>query len=325
MPNSTIEIQGFEIQKKPRMYQALMSGKWLLERATPSWRMKDPIKGFQRLVKEDRAREIAASVLDQQRSFPNSIVLATDVREFATENCHINLKVKTRFFVVDGQHRLWAQHYSAYDAMYSCIIHAGLSESQMAELFLEINDTQKRVPSSLRWDLVRLTRPEDDISAIVAADVVFALATDRESPLFQRIDLTGEQKEISLKQGSLAPEIKLLVSSRKSGIASLSYDEQFRIILQYLVAIKELDSEGWKNATSVFYKARVLRALLKLLPELITKIGKKAPEITFADFIPYLSRIDKSTLDPAVIVAMQGESGIKAIHQQILSQIFPKK
>ena len=307
------EIKGYELQDKPRVYHALMEGNWLLERTTPSWRIKDPKKGFQRLVKEDRARQIAVAVLDQQRMFPNSIVLATDVRSFESSSCHIRVDSKTRFFVVDGQHRLWAQNFSPHEAMYSCVVHTGLTEAQMAKLFLEINDTQKRVPSSLRWDLLRLTRPEADLEATIAADMVFDLATDKDSPLFQRVDLTGEQSELSLKQGSLAPEIKLLVSSRKSGISNLPYAEQFRIITQYFTALKEMDANGWITATSVFFKARVIRAALKLIPEILKRIAKPTPEITYSDFMEFLERVDVATLHPDVIIAMQGESGIRAI------------
>ncbi|MBK7708849.1 MAG: DGQHR domain-containing protein [Acidobacteria bacterium] len=208
------KVTGFELQSKPKIYHALISGKWLLERTTPSWRIKDPIKGFQRLMRADRARQIAFNVLDQRRIFPNSIVLATNVNSFETEDCQIEISLDTRFFVVDGQHRLWSQNFSSIDTPYSCIIHMGLSEAEMAKLFIEINDNQKTVPSSLRWDLVRLTRPRDDLSLIIAADMVYNLATDKTSPLYQRVDLTGEQPEIKLKQGSLAPEIKLLASSK---------------------------------------------------------------------------------------------------------------
>jgi DGQHR domain-containing protein len=318
-----VEIKGFEIQDKPRkIYHGVMPGRWLLERATPSWRIRDPIRGFQRLVREDRARQIAVAVLDQGRIFPNSIVLATNKEEFESVNCHFNVPEKTRFFVVDGQHRLWAQHFSEFEADYSCLIHAGLTEAEMATLFLEINDNQKRVPSSLRWDLVRLVRPDDDLPSIVAADIVYALATDEESPLFQRIDLTGEQSEIGLKQGSVAPEIRLLATSKKSGLAELEFDEQYRIIFQYVVALKQLDAQSWIDGTSVFYKARVFRAALKLIPQILRALKKESGDVTYRDFLEYLELIDVDTLDPEEIRAIQGESGIRAIFQQMYDQIF---
>ncbi len=84
----------------------------------------------------------------------------------------------------------------------------------MAALFLEINDNQRRVPSSLRWDLVRLVRPGDP-AAVLTAEVVFELATRKESPFYAvGIDMTGE-KPLTIKQGSLAPEIRSIVGKHK--------------------------------------------------------------------------------------------------------------
>jgi hypothetical protein len=63
----------------------------------------------------------------------------------------------------------------------------------MAALFLEINDNQRRVPSSLRWDLVRLVRSDDQATAMTA-DIVYELAERKESPFYDvGIDLTGEK------------------------------------------------------------------------------------------------------------------------------------
>jgi DGQHR domain-containing protein len=198
-----MDISGFELQNNPKIYFTSIPGKWLLNRATPSWRIENPQLGFQRLVKEDRARQIALTVLDQKRTFPNAIVLATDKEEFDYSRGKLNLPDKVKFLVVDGQHRLYAQKFSEYEANYACLIHMGLSEVNMANLFLEINDNQKRVPSSLRWDLVRLVRPEDDPTAIAASEIVYSLSTEKTSPMYQRIDLTGEQNEIQIKQGSI--------------------------------------------------------------------------------------------------------------------------
>ena len=119
----------------------------------------------------------------------------------------------------------------------------------VAQLFLEINDNQKRVPSSLRWDLVRLVKPDDDPYALASVEIIFQLSTEDTSPLFQRIDRTGEQSEIQLKQGSLAPEIRSMLI-KKSPIQELSFDEQYRLLVQYLIAIRSLDPDGWKASTS---------------------------------------------------------------------------
>lgn len=322
MSFGSIDVLGFELQESPRIYVSALSGRWLLERTTPSWRIADPEKGFQRAVREERSREIALAVLDQRRTFPNAIVLATDLSEFSTHNSRLRMPSNVRFLVVDGQHRLWAQKFSDYDAEYACVVHMGLSEVEMAKLFLEINDNQRRVPSSLRWDLVRLVRPDDDPYAIAASDMVYLLATEETSPLFQRIDLTGEQSEIQLKQGSLAPELQRLISSKRSPLHEFSFDQQYQIVTQYLVAVREIDRDRWGHRESPFYGARVLRAVLRLLPDIMRAVDGEPTALMYGDFIPFLSRIDESSLARQTIIAAQGSAGMKAIYEQIRSQVL---
>jgi len=321
MPTNDLSIPGIILQDSPRVYLCVMPGRWLLSRTTPSWRIEDPELGFQRMVREERARQIAVAVLDQHRNFPNAIVLATDRPEFVVERHEITVPQRIRFLVVDGQHRLWAQKFSSFDAHYACTIHMGLSEIDMARLFLEINDNQKRVPSSLRWDLVRLVRPEDDPQAIGAAELIYQLANDKQSPLYQRIDLTGEQSEIQLKQASLAPELRSLLS-KKAPLSGLPFDAQFDILVQYLIAIKSLDSDRWGHPDYPVFKARVLRAFLRLLPAIISITQKNIPDIKYKDFIAYLRKVDPNSLETDSIRALQGNAGIKAIFEILQSQVF---
>lgn len=315
-------FDGILLQESPRIYFARVPGHWLLKRTTPSWRIKDPEKGFQRVVNEKRARQIAATVLDEHRTFPNAIVLATDFKELEFKDCSILIPPKARFLIVDGQHRTWAQKFSKYEAYYACVIHIGLSESEMASLFLEINDNQKRVPASLRWDLVRLVRPEEDPSAVRAAELIYQLATEPESPLYQRVDLTGEQPQITLKQASLAPEIKVLISKRASPLYQEGYEIQLETLIAFFAAVRERDPDGWRNATSPLYKARVARALLRLLPEICEAIRKPVKHITSSDFYKLLKRIDLSELSDDRIRAIQGSAGIREITSTIRNQIF---
>lgn len=322
-PNE-IKAPGIVLQKNPLIYLTTLPGKWLLEHTTPVWRIKDPIKGFQRVVKEERAKDIAIAVLNQQRTFPNAIVLATDSDSFELRDCTICIPSTTCLLVVDGQHRLYSQAFSSYEATFACLIHMRLTEVDMARLFLEINDTQKRVPSSLRWDLVRLVRPEQDKHAITASELVYALATNEESPLYQRIDLTGEQPEISLKQGSLAPDIRLIISNRSFPLRDLDFEDQYEVLTRYFSAIKDLDPDGWRIAKTTFYQARVLRALIRLLPEIIRDQKKKPLELTAEKYLSYLRRMKRRSLSPEKIRAAQGSAGIKAIYSEIKKQVFRK-
>jgi DGQHR domain-containing protein len=324
-----LEVPALRLQQNPLTLLTILPGRWLLAHATPSWRIADPEKGFQRVVKETRAIEIATAVLAQKRTFPNALVLATDRATFPSGgDSTIRLPATTRFLVVDGQHRLWAQKYSAdFEAHYACVLHMGLAEVQMAELFLEINDTQKRVPASLRWDLVRLVRPNDDESAVRTADLVFQLASEEGSPLFQRIDLTGEKSPIRLKQASVAPEIKALVSSpgSKGGLRGLSMETQYDVLCRYVAAIRSCDPDGWDEGSSAMYGARVFRVLLRLLPTIGMKLDKPQSEATAQDYYGYLSRIDVGTLAPDEIRAAQGQAGMREIQEIISAQVFTRK
>lgn len=274
------------------------------------------------MVSEERARAIAVAVLDQRRSFPNSIVLATDSTSSKLDGAKVSFPKAIRFLVVDGQHRLWAQKFSDYSAQYSCVIHLGLSEKEMAALFVEINDNQKRVPSSLRWDLVRLVRPEDDPNAVRAADLVYELATTRDSALYQRVDLTGEQPAIELKQGSVAPAVKRAISGARSPLKEAGYEVQLKVMIDYIAAMRECDADGWDQGKSRLYSNRVFRATFRLLPDILTKLDQPPAKLTANDFFKFLSKITLSTLDLEKIRAQQGTAGIKAIYLTLRKQVL---
>ncbi len=318
----TSKFPAIQLQDNPRTYLVVIPGTWLLKCVTPSWRIKNPIKGFQRRVSEARAREIAAAVLDQRRTFPNAIVIATDSDDLVFNDDAIRIKPKTRFLIVDGQHRLWAQNFSKFEAQYACVVHVGLNEAKMAELFIEINDNQRRVPSSLRWDLFRLVRPGDNPHGVRAAELIYELATTRGSPLFQKIDLTGERADLIITQGSLAPEIKRLVSSKKSQLKDLGFELQYQILGAYFAAIKNRDPDGWKSGKSNFISNRILRALLQLIPELIRRIDKSYEKITARDFIAFLDKIKLDSLDLEEIRGAQGTAGIKQIYATLANQML---
>jgi len=321
MANKIHKSEGFVLQQAPLIYVTSLQGKWLLKHATPSWRIKDPKQGFQRSVNENRAKRIALGVLEKGHTFPNSIILTTDIKSFTLKEGCLELPEDINFYVVDGQHRLWAQNFSDYDASYSCVIHCGLSKVEMANLFLEINDTQKRVPLSLRWDLIRLVRPEENPFSVAAVDLTYYLTTNVDSPLYQRIDLTGEQKEISIKQGSLAPELEKIVKHAK--IKELDFEGQYELLKKYFTAIKELgSSEEWSDATTPIYSARVLIAITRLMTEIVEKYNHNLEKITVDHFLSLLKKIKPASLTTEELKAKQGPAGISAIYKEMQKQVF---
>jgi DGQHR domain-containing protein len=314
-----LDVAGIVLHEDPDVYLTALPGSWLLEHSTPSWRVKDPQKGFQRIVKEDRAKEIARTVLDPERTFPNAITLATTAKSYRGDDGSLALPANAKFLVVDGQHRLWAQTYSKIEGTYPCVIHMDRTEEDMAALFLEINDNQRRVPSSLRWDLVRLVR-RDDQATVFTADLVYELAIRKDSPFYAvGIDLTGEKKEITIKQGSLAPEIKTLVGRhlKKTGA---EFEDYLTLLIRFFVAIRSLDPEGWGDPSSTFYKARVLRALIRVLADMVETTP--LAELTTEKMREDLSKIDKATLSEAEVRKMQGSAGVRDLYTVLRRQVL---
>jgi len=317
----SLDVPGIVLSNDPQVYLVAIRGRWLLDHSTPSWRARDTKRGFQRIVKEHRAREIARTVLDTERTFPNAIILATKVNEFKATGCSLRLPKKTKFLVVDGQHRLWAQKYSTVEGLYPCIIHMGRTEQEMAELFLEINDNQKRVPSSLRWDLVRLVRSDDQATAMTV-DIVYALSRRNESPFYEvGIDLTGENKELTIKQGSLAPEIRaLLARTLKKKGTDAGFEDYLDLFIRFFVAIRALDPDGWGTPGSTYYKARVLRALIRVLSDMIATTG--IDKLTAEKIYKMLKRIKGSTLSDEAVRRAQGSAGVQDLYLQMKAQVL---
>jgi DGQHR domain-containing protein len=317
---SGVDVPGIVLREEPKVYLAAIRGPWLLDHSTPSWRAEDPEKGFQRIVKETRAREIARTVLDTQRTFPNAITLATKAKAFDVTGCTLSLPKNSKFLVVDGQHRLWAQKYSKIEGTYPCIIHMDRTEQQMAALFLEINDNQRRVPSSLRWDLVRLVRTDDQATAMTA-DIVYELSQRKDSPFYDvGIDLTGEKKELTIKQGSLAPEIRTLVSRNLKRKRTTDFEDYLGLLIRFFVAIRSLDPEGWGSTDSTFFKARVLRALIRVLTDMMVKMS--FDQLTTERMRAMLERIDKTTLSEEAVRKAQGSAGVQDLYEQMRGQVL---
>lgn len=319
---TTRRYSGFQLQDTPRIYVSGIAGKWLRAHVTPSWRAKDLEEGWQRVVDKDRTKEIAARVLAQGRTFPNAVILGTDNDKIKVEGSEIVLPEDVKFLVIDGQHRIYAQRWSQFEASYACVLHVGISEVDMARLFIEINNNQKRVPASLRWDLVRLIRPKDDEHGIRASEILYELVTQKKgNPLFQRVDLTGENPALALKQASLAPEIKSLVSNKKSPLYEQG-ELQMKVLEHYFSAIKEVDPDGWKSSEGALAKARIIRALLQLLPEIMEEDGMTAETTTVGGFYKRLKKIKLTSLTTERVRHSQGNAGIVAIREEIKGQIL---
>lgn len=173
------------------------------------------LDGTQRIVREDRLKQITQYINRADTAFPNSIILAANYNENGNtiddindpsrwqitveENGQIFLTIpsaKKLAAIIDGQHRLFAfanADQKRLDMQLLCSIYIDLPKAYQAQLFAIINSTQRPVDKSLTYELYGYNINEED-PAIWSPDKLSVYLTrklnlDRESPFFNHIKI----------------------------------------------------------------------------------------------------------------------------------------
>ena len=229
-------------------YSFVMEPEKLLKIAYIAHRGKtseESIRTYQRMAKKNRLKKLAEYIHEKNGIFPTSIVKNIETNrplrfdpaaEMAGKNAvlgtlYIPNKFKTAW-IIDGQHRLFA--YSdleeAKTATLPVIAFENLDPDIQAQLFVDINGEQVKVPKNLLSDLWATIHwgsdnPDEQLKALTSR-LVKELNEHRTSPLRDRIiiNIGGKRtitKNITLT--TLTDEIhkrKLLgsISSRKAKI-----------------------------------------------------------------------------------------------------------
>src|SRR5205085_1280055 len=110
-----------------------------------------PEQGFQRTLSEVRADDISRYLSSGNGSIPTNVVLsAQPSAEFAYNPRSKTIsfsRVERAFLVLDGQHRLWGYSKSPVKHRVPVAIYDGLTRSEEAKLFIDINTNQRGVPA----------------------------------------------------------------------------------------------------------------------------------------------------------------------------------
>lgn len=125
---------------------------------------EDPKQGFQRLLDEKRARDIASYIDHGFGTIPNSIVLSAQPEselKVVGQGRSIEFKnIKKAFLVLDGQHRVYGFSMANSTLRVPVVIYSGLSRSEESRLFVDINTRQRPVPNELLLDIKNLAEIE---------------------------------------------------------------------------------------------------------------------------------------------------------------------
>ncbi|TKW62127.1 MAG: DGQHR domain-containing protein [Gemella sp.] len=162
---ATVKYKALECKQNDKSFiVTILPNKVLKNVCFVSRRDEDPIKGFQRTLNETRAKDIAKYLDEFKGVIPSAIILsAQDNAEVSFDRKKGEFSFETNensFMVLDGQHRLFGLIKAEHDYDIPVIIFNKLNITQEVTLFIDINSTQKGVPTTLLLDIKNLSGRE---------------------------------------------------------------------------------------------------------------------------------------------------------------------
>jgi DGQHR domain-containing protein len=236
-----------------------------------STRYHDPKEGFQRLLDENRARDIARYIDEGFGTIPSSVVVSAQPEaEFKYDSRLRTIGFRDTpkaFLILDGQHRVYGFSLAKTNLRVPVVIYNGLNRKDETRLFIDINTKQRPVSNELLLDIRKLAEYESDVEHLLGK--VF--------------DLFGERPD--------SPLIGLMSSASKATgkISRVSFYAAFKPLLP---AFGTADEETVYQATSAYLTAfmsgldkikaaqslvnpTVLRAVLQLFTEVAQRVNLK--------------------------------------------------
>jgi len=328
--NETIKIKtvkttlgGIELYNQPIKVKDILNFSYVTVRG-----LDEEDGAVQRVLNKSRVKEIKEYVLSGKVFYNSFIINWTDkINMPKFENDFIELSlVHHAAQVLDGQHRL-AGLQEAYkinpkigenEILASLCI--GLTNSQAAEIFININEKQKQVNKSLLFDLYGIIDDPKLFAQNRATDLAKELNNDITSPYYGLIKVPGISRgEGTVDLSAIVTVLKENLNTER-GIFSkyklTEFNVQKTILCNYFDAIKYFyDKEDiWENKKkNPFLKnAGIISALNFLFDKLIDRCSEKKSfsKETFKDFLNLTQLLYQSD------AALQGSSG-KAAQDRI--------
>lgn len=132
---------------------------------------EDPIGGFQRVLDEKRAQQIA-DYIDNGGTIPSPVVLSAQrISEFKSVDRSKTGSFKFdphSFLILDGQHRVFGFAKAKTALRVPVVVYDNLTAEQEAQLFIDINTKQRPVPKELLLAIKGLAKTESDVEATLS-------------------------------------------------------------------------------------------------------------------------------------------------------------
>lgn len=244
----------------------------------------------QRPLSKRRIEGIVEYIIAGNNFFNSFILNWTDKKnKISILNNKIELPlVSSAAQAIDGQHRLaglqdaMEVEKEVGERIVIVTLCNGLTTSQAAKIFLNINTEQKPVPKSLLFDLFGETDSDPEHAINRARDIALALHGEGDSPLYNLIKLPGAPR------GAGRIELSTFVTALKKGLEQdgelakfnlKTFEHQKHAVRNYFQAIKESYTEAklWGNISqNPFLKAAGFNGAIDFfIDKLILKCAEK--------------------------------------------------
>ncbi|MBG1270024.1 DGQHR domain-containing protein [Nostoc sp. WHI] len=282
---SKIEIPAFKvIQNNIPMLLFITTVQMIYERFDVSQRISDKTLGYQRSFSKPRIKEIKNYINQEQGIIPNSILVNIDEGKFSyLENDKLLTLNNTESLglIIDGQHRIKGCYEANPDFPLMVVATLGLSVKEQARLFIKINKTQKGVPASLYLDLLNLLEgdienfDEEGVTAERrATEIATRLNETDESPLYELIRRTGDAG-LGISLSEFVNQTKDYVEPRTGKLATLGFEQQYKVFEIYFRSIKAVFLEQWDDPKSYILKTVGFCGIMKAFYEIFNLVIQK--------------------------------------------------
>lgn len=285
------------IQGQHRFYTLSMPSDVLGETCMVEPRYQDPAEGFQRALDEKRGRDIAAYIDSGLGTIPTSIVLSAQPEaelQYRRVARTLSFKKTPRsFLILDGQHRVYGFRLAQSRLRVPVVIYSGLSRTEEARLFMDINTKQRPVPNELILDIKRLADTESTQEALLR-DVFDSFQSEADSPLFNLMS-PYERSKGKISRVTFNSALKSISEAFSGASAEYVYDALSAYLQACLAGLRTHKLEALITNPTMF------RALVMLFPNIAERVNDRHPqEFTVAHFDeivgPLFQRMKRSEL-----------------------------
>jgi DGQHR domain-containing protein len=228
---------------------------------------ENPAEGFQRVLDQKRAMEIAAYI-DGGGTIPSSVVLSaqpdSNFRSVDRSKTAAFTFGPHSFLILDGQHRVFGFAKAKTAFRVPVVIYDNLSKEDETRLFIDINTKQRPVPKELLLAIKSMAKDEKDFEATLSQ--VFDLF--HAEPRSTLLGWTSSTKKAASKidrvtfNAGLRPHLSLFEGK---GVFAI-----FDIWNSYLTAVMSgLRGKGLEHAIS---KKTTFRAFCDIFPDVVQRV-----------------------------------------------------